>query len=147
MQNKNKRGWIRIVEAFLSVLLVAAVLVLVINQQNIQTSDISPAIYNYEIYMIRSIELNDALRSQVLNVSEALLPVTWNSTDFPDSVEDKLEDLVPNYLLCGAQICTTNSSCDFWQDIKSNIYTQRVFIASTYQNYNPRQLKLFCWAK
>jgi hypothetical protein len=144
---KDKRGWIRIVEAFFAVLLVAAVLVLVMNQQNPAASDSSSAVYNYEIHMIKSIELNDSLRSDVLSVIESALPSSWNNSSFPANVKNKIANLTPSSLSCEAQICKTDSTCSFWQEIKSDIYTQRVFIASSYSAYNPRQLKLFCWAK
>ena len=145
--NKNKRGWIRLVEAFLSVLLIASVLIIIVNQQNIKTNDISSSIYNYEVYMIRSIELNDSLRSDIVSISESNLPANFSSSSFPESLKNKIENMTLRALFCEGQICRTNSSCNFWQDIKDNVYTQRVFISSSYQTYNPRQLKIFCWPK
>jgi hypothetical protein len=144
---KNKRGWIRLVEAFLSVLLIAMVLVIIINNQNIKTNDAPTSVYNYEIYMIKSVELNDSLRNDIVLMSDSNLPSNWENSTFPINVKNKITNLTLSSLFCEAQICQTNSSCDFWQEIKSDIYTQRVFISSSYQNYNPRQLKLFCWPK
>ncbi len=142
---KDKHGWIRIVEAFLAVLLIAAVLVIIINQQGIKANDTSFVVYNYEIYMLKSIELNDTLRSDLFSASN--LPANWTDETFPAKVKDKIENLTPSSLLCEARICLTTDTCNFIGEIKNSIYTQRVFIASTYQIYNPRQLKLFCWAK
>lgn len=135
------------VEAFLSVLLIAIVLTIIINNQNIKTNDVSSNVYNYEVYMIKSVELNDSLRNNIVNMSDSNLPSNWENSTFPSDVKDKIQNLTLSSLFCEAQICWTNSSCDFWQEIKSNIYTQRVFISSSYQNYNPRQLKIFCWPK
>jgi len=144
---KDKHGWIRMVEAFLSILLIAIVLNIIINNQNIKTNDIPTGVYNYEIYMIKSVELNDTLRNNIISMSDSDLPSNWENSTFPGNVKDKIQNLTLGSLFCEAQICWTNSSCDFWQEIKSNIYTQRVFISSSYQNYNPKQLKLFCWPK
>lgn len=143
----NRRGWIRVVEAFLSVLLIAMVLVIIMNNQNIKAEDVSSGVYNYEIYIMRNIELNNSLRNDIMGVNESNLPSNWGNSSFPASVKNKIQNLTLSSLFCEAQICQTNSSCDFWQEIKNNIYTQRVFISSSNQIYNPRQLKLFCWPK
>ncbi len=145
---KNKRGWIRIVEAFLSVLLITVVLFLVVNQQNVQQNDSSPKIYNYEIYILRLIELNDTLRNEIISVSNSVLPATSdNSTTFPSDVANQISIATPSALVCAAEICYTNSTCNFWQIMNKDIYAQRIFITSTLQNYNPKQFKLFCWPK
>lgn len=144
----NKRGWIRIVEAFLSVLLITIVLVLVVNQQNTSQQDSSPKIYNYEIYILRLIELNDTLRSEIINVSNSAMPSTSdNSTTFPSDVITQINAAAPSSLTCGAEICSTNSTCGFWLIMNNDIYAQRIFITSNLTTYNPRQLKLFCWPK
>ena len=143
---RNRRGWIRIVEAFLSILLITMVLVLVINQQNIAQSDSSAKVYNYEVYMLRLIELNDTLRSEIINVSNSVLPSTSdNLTTFPADVRNKINAAAPSAFLCAAEICYTNSTCNFWQIATQSVYAQRIFITSNLTLYNPRQLKLFCW--
>lgn len=145
---KDRKGWIRIVEAFLSVLLVTIVLVLVVNQQNTNQADSSPRIYNYEIYTLRLIELNDTLRSEIINVGDSVLPSTSNnSTTFPSDVINQINAVIPGALSCGAEICSTSSPCSFWQIINKDVYAQRIFITSNLTTYNPRQLKLFCWPK
>jgi hypothetical protein len=143
---KNKRGWQKIVEAFLSILLIAGVLILVINQQNMQPSDSSSKFYNYEIYIIRGIEFNDSLRNEIISVSS--LPSTSNnSATFPPDVNTQINATIPGSLLCAAEICNTNSTCGFWDNINKDVYAQRIFITSSLQSYNPEQLKLFCWLK
>jgi hypothetical protein len=144
---KNKKGWQKIVEAFLSVLLIAAVLVLVINQQNTKPSDSSSRFYNYETYIIRGIEFNDTLRNEIIGVSGSALPLTSDNQSFPLDVKNQILATAPSSLLCAAEICYTNSTCDFWQNINKDVYAQKIFITSSLQTYNPEQLKLFCWLK
>ena len=145
MKNKNKRGWVRLVEAFLSILLVGVILAIIVNQQNPQKNEISSTIFNYEVYMLRSVELNETLRGEILSVDESALPVNWDSADFPSGVKNKITNLTMTGLSCEAQICRTNETCNLEGEIGTSIYAQRTFIASTYQEYNPKQLKLFCW--
>lgn len=144
---KDKHGWIRMVEAFLSILLISAVLVIIINNQNIKTNDVSSSIYNYEIYILRSVELNNSLRNDTVFMNDSNLSSNWDNSTFPSSIKSKIQNLTLSSLICEAQICQANSSCDFWQELKTDVYTQRIFISSSNQNYHPRQLKLFCWPK
>ena len=103
----NKRGWIRIVEAFLAILLVTAVLVIVVNQQNTKQNDSSSKVYNYEIYILRIIELNDTLRNQIIGVSSSLLPLTSdNETYFPANVINQINLATPGSFVCAADSCT-----------------------------------------
>ncbi|MDD5699834.1 MAG: hypothetical protein PHH00_01415 [Candidatus Nanoarchaeia archaeon] len=147
MRYKNKRGWARLVEAFLSVLLIGMVLIVIVNQQSPKKDGVSSTVYNYEIYMLRSVELNETLRDEILDVSESALPANWSSESFPGGVKNKIANATPGYLSCQAQICRTSETCGFLGDINTDIYAQKIFIASTYGVYNPRQLKLFCWPK
>jgi hypothetical protein len=144
---KNRRGWIRIVEAFLSILLVTMVLVLVVNQQTTRQNDSSPKVYNYEVYILRIIELNDTLRNEIISVSNAVLPSTSDNATFPVNVTNQINLATPGSLVCAAEICSTGDICNFWLRINRDIYAQRIFITSTLQTYSPRQLKLFCWPK
>ena len=63
---RNKRGWIRIVEAFIAVLLVAGILLFVINKGYIGRRDISQQVYDAQLAVLREIQLNDTLRTQIL---------------------------------------------------------------------------------
>ena len=141
----NKKAWIKVIEAFIAVTLIIVVLVIILNQQSSQQTDASQSIYNYEILILRNIELNNTLRNETLNVS--VLPSTWDNSTFPADVKSKIISLMPSSLTCEAQICATNNTCDFWKTIDTSIYAQSIFITSTLYEYNPLQLKLFCWTK
>jgi hypothetical protein len=152
MENrKNSRGWIRVVEAFLAILLVTSVIVLVVNQETRSKNNIdSSRVYGYEIYLLRGIELNDTLRTSVLNVNDSIIPViSDNESYFPANVSNFITNAgqVQGALECGAEICFTNSSCGFWKSIGKDLFAQRIFISSNLTVYNPRQLKIFCWLK
>lgn len=144
---KNKRGWIRIVEAFLSVLLITVVLIIVVNQQSAQKNDPSSKMYDYEIYIIRGLEFNDTIRNEIVSISNSILPLTSGQSAFPQDVINQIANATPSSLLCAAQICNTNSICNFGQKIDRDVYAQRVFITSSLQSYSPKQLKIFCWSK
>lgn len=133
----NKRGWIRIVEAFIAVLLVAGVLLYVINQGYIGKTDISEQVYQVQLSVLREIELDNALREQVLEVTIG--------EDVPEDIQNKINQRVPDYLECSSKICELDDIC--WGDvpIDKDVYAQAVAIAAQPDNYSPRQLKIFCW--
>src|SRR3989344_493349 len=64
----DKRGWIRVVEAFVAILLIVGVLLFVINKGYIGKKDISKQVYDAEISVLREIELDDNLREEILKL-------------------------------------------------------------------------------
>ena len=138
---KNKRGWIRIVEAFVAVLLIAGTLLIVINQGYIGKKDISKEVYEIETSILREIELNDNLRTEILN---AAVP----TENIPTEVNNKIQSRAPEHLGCQSKICKMNEICVLDNlDIEKEIYAQSVVISANLEVYNPRQLRLFCWER
>ncbi|MCK5043827.1 hypothetical protein KAR52_02395 [Candidatus Pacearchaeota archaeon] len=142
---KNKKGWIKIVEAFVAVLLVTGVILISINQGYIGQKDISSEVYEMELSILREIELNDTLRNYILNVIE--LPANWDDESFPQEVKNKINARTPNYLNCEGKICEISDTCDIEKYFDKNIYAQSVTITTTLTQEEPkyRKLKLFCW--
>jgi len=143
----NKKGWIRIVEAFLAAIFILVIAIVMINQQSLKQPDSSSIIYNSEISIIRNIEMNNTLRGEILNVIDLDLPLNSDNITFPSEVKVKISSLTPSFLSCGAQICNTNDSCNYWKNTKNELYSQDVLITANLTNYNPRKLKLFCTTK
>ncbi|MFH1607842.1 MAG: hypothetical protein ABIA78_01790 [archaeon] len=159
----NKKAWIKIVEAFVAILLITGVLLIFINKGYIG-ENISSKVYDAQILILRGIQVNDNLRQDILisnksgydpDISESPLPIEWD--DFEDAeqrqlqnLKDKIIEQTPNYLQCIAKICEPNDSCllnDLDKPSNKEIYAQPVTITANYEMFNPRQLKLFCWVK
>lgn len=145
----NKGGWIEIVEAFIAILLITGVLLIVITRNNSQNADISERVYNSEITIIREIQLNDTLRNLVLSVTNAQLPSEWGNSSFPATLQDRITSRTPNYLNCVAKICDPSDPCYLTSYQAKDVYSQDSIISATQTqtSFNPRKLKLFCWAK
>ena len=141
---RNKHGWIEIVEAFIAVLLVAGVLLIVINKYSPSSQDVSERVYNVEISIIREIQLNEAMRTEIAGVT---VPKAWE--DFPADVKALIISRTPNYLECVAKLCDTSDTCYLTAYSSKDTYAQAGIISSgnSQQYPNPVQLKLFCWAK
>ena len=134
----NKRGWIRIVEAFIAVLLIAGVLLFVINKGYIGKRDISEQVYKVQLAILREIELNSTLRLQIL---------TSEDYTVPEDVRNKISERMPDYLEFTSAVCDLEELCPIPEGspVEKDIYAQSVAIAAEAEKYNPKQLKLFCW--
>jgi hypothetical protein len=141
----NKQGWIRIIEAFVSIMLIAGVLLIVINREY-PKEDSSVKIYEKETEILRGIEINDSLREDILN---APLPAEW--ADFETAglinVKNKIIAKTPNYLNCEAKLCEINENCEINPEVSEDIYADSAGIFADTFNYAPRQLRIFCWEK
>ena len=144
---KQKRAWIKVVEAVVAVLIILGVILLILNRGSIQKEDVSEKVYKAEYLILREIELNESLREEILNAS--YLPVDWLAfgTNGLGGVQSKIIEKTPDYLGCEGRVCLLNQTCviDRYQD--RDVYTKTISITSTLNSYSLRQLKLFCWIK
>jgi hypothetical protein len=140
----DKRGWIKVVEAFFAVVLIGAVLILVIEGNAESDGDISSGIYKDELAMLRAVQLNDSLRASVLGISDASLPLSLNDLEFPSDVRAKTEEKKPSYLICNAKICEIDQECAIENAADANIYVSKATIFANLTVYNPRKIVLSC---
>ena len=152
MKNKpglsKKKGWIRIVEAMVAILLIAGVVLIAISQSQNNEENISVRILNSEIAILREIQLNNTLRQEIVAVQNSSLPVEWEEFNVSaPQTGAKIAEKTPGYLECQAKICATNDSCLLEDNTDKTVYAESVIITATIQTYNPRILKLFCWGK
>jgi hypothetical protein len=140
---KNKKGWIKIVEAFVAILLVAGVALIVVESGGLQREDISAGIQDIQLSIIREIQLNDTLRNEIVGTSGE---VEWDGFDSNAPLtKSKIESKTPSYLICEAKICGSGDSCFYTGEQEKDVFAQPVLISSSLDTFNPRVLKLFCW--
>lgn len=147
---KNKKGWIEIVEAFVAILLIVGVILIILNKGYIEKRGISETVvYEVELSILREIQKNDTLRTDISNAPEPL-PIEWDDERFPASVKDKIIARTPTYLECIGKICSMTEVCNLreTEEIKEkDIYAQSGTIVSTLEGVYYRQLNLFCWTE
>ena len=134
----NNKGWIRIIEAFFSVLIIIGAGIVVVNL-GVQNNDVSEKIYEIEASILREIALNESLRTEITGTSGT---IEWQ--DFPSLTKNKIISKTPEELECVAKICSSESVCLPEEESEEDIYAYSSFIFSTLTNYNPRKIKLFC---
>jgi hypothetical protein len=141
----KKRGWLRIVEAFVMILLITGVLLIVLDKGSLLKNNDSKKIYEDEQGILRKIQLNNSLRDVVLSFPLSELPIEW--VDFSLDIKNKIISKTPSYLNCEAKICNVNGICVLSQANEKSVYVQSTIFTSTLDKNDPRQLKLFCWKK
>lgn len=136
----NKRGWIRIVEASLAILIVLGVLI-VINGGNksTKTVDLTEKIAP----LLEEIASNETLREKIVNSNDANLDSVQNE------VMKVLAKRIDNPLLGYAvKICpVADNFCSLSPLPKEEIYVGERIVSSTLNQINPKRLKLFIWIK
>jgi hypothetical protein len=144
---KNRRGWIKLVEVFVAVLILTAIFFIIANRSSSSYNDKkSLEISQKEIGILRDIELNYTLRTEIL--SAAPLPVEWESFDSGlPKVRERIISLIPPNLECQAKICLMNDFCKIDELSGKDVYAKSVIISANLNTYSPRQLKLFCMLK
>ena len=145
---KCKKGWIRLVEVFVAIVLLASVLLLVSTKNSSYDTSLQDQIYKKEAAMLRDIELNNTLRTQILSIPQGSLPLEWEGlTSQLDEVSSRITLLAPANLECRAKLCTLNDACIMNWATEGDLYARSAVIAADLNTYSPRQLKLFCTPK
>lgn len=168
---KNKRGWMKIVEAFISILLITGVVLIIVNKGYLNKTDISKRVFEIESSTLKEIERDDDLRKEILNADNDSISdndveleshlndilEVGNSPKFPSIIWNKINEkilLKYSFLECYAKICELNKICALTKyPVKSKgkeIFSQSIAItthSSSSGDINPKQLKLFCWEK
>lgn len=129
----NKKGWLRIVEAFLAILLIAGVIFVIIANRTGTQSSKEEIIYNLQRTVLNEISSDKNLRDAVLK-------------DDQTQIKDFISGRIPQAFNFTINICELNDVCPMMvNEYKKNVYANEVVISSTLENYNPKKLKLFMW--
>lgn len=129
---KDKKGFLRILEAFIAILLIISVL-LVLYTSTVSKPKKSEEIYRFQETILNEIAANSVLRRAVLQ-------------EPPDT--DLIRTYIASRIAPGfafeIKICTVNEICEL--DVyKEEMFSTSRIISSDLQEYNPKQVKIFMW--
>lgn len=129
---ENKKAWLRIVEAFTAVLIIASVLIIIAARQPKQ--DRTENIHEMQRAILEQISLNDTLRGEILQEKD-------------DKIKSFVEKTLPVYLNFTIRICEVDEICGMTFYIEREIYGDEILITSNLTFYSPKKLKFFVWEK
>lgn len=140
---ERKNGWVRIVEAFVAILIITGIVLMTLDKDYIKKEDPSPKIYAVENSILENIQNNQTLRDKVVNMTP--LPVEW--VNISQGIKDKIQGTIPSYLDCKAKICALSDVCLLNETLEKDVFARGVVISGNLTFYAPKQLKIFCWEK
>lgn len=144
---QNKRGWIRIIEVFVAILLITGSLVLLIKSKESNKEEMELQIHEKISPMLREIQTNNNMREVILDSSP--LPVEWENFESNGLtlVKNKISEKTPAGFNCEGKLCELEETCVINILEEKDIYVETAFISADLDTYAPRQLKIFCWQK
>jgi len=141
---KNKKGWIKIVEAFIAVFIIMSVAIFVIDKNYIEKRDFSQKIYDVEIQLLQ--EIIDEFGT---------IDYTLDEMEIDNFIrgEDETKSRIPEYLECGVKLCVIDDEarCSSLSkdppenengDVVKDVYVQTLPIVET-----ETTLSIECWLK
>ena len=149
---RNKRGWIRILEATLAVLLVMGVLLVSYGNRTDKNTDSGDYLYLLQREILNEISLNSTFRSLALDSSGSI----------PQEISDYLSLKVPTNFGARLKICNANlsiqPSCkmelsdfslpsEFYDTLEKDVFVEEVIISADLDTYSPKRIRLFIWEK
>jgi hypothetical protein len=145
---KSKGGWVKLMEVFIAILLLAGVLFVISDKTPSDKKAFQTQMSEKEIAILTDIELNDTIRTEILSVDSGSLPTEWNNFDSElPNVKGRILYLTPQNINCEAKICLINDVCTLVDNSGKEIYAESVLISADSNTYSPRELKLFCMQK
>lgn len=129
---KNKKGWLRIVEAFVAITLITGVL-LFLYSGTIDKTKRSDEVYNLQKSILDEVSFNDNLRNDVLNNN-------------PENIKTMIQNRVQTSFNFEVKICSVEEICNL-DTYQTGVYSSERVISSNLTAYQPKKLKLFMWLK
>lgn len=134
INRNNKKGWLRIVEAFMAIILIMAVLLVIIQKQRVAINDTSE-IQVKQRDIINMIVRDDSLRAEILS---------WKATQ----TNEKVKYLVPAGYNYSIELCNYTQFCALNFTVPTTVYSDETIIVSNLTHYVPNEavkIKLFFW--
>ena len=133
-KRSNRKALIRILEAFLAVLIVMGG-VLFIMARNQTVPDIGDEVYNKQRQILGIIVNDDDLRNDIINGDNL-------------NVNESISKLIPPIWAFSTNICGLDDICPNPTEIYDrDIYATEHMVSATLDNYAPKKLRFFVWMK
>ncbi len=135
---RNRRGWIRILEAVISILIISSVLLVVYSRQA-QVPDISERVYILQKEILADISLDSGLRGFALASNEVEL-TEYARIKMPPAFNFSLKvcDL-GDLAMCKLDTEEVRETRD------KNVFVEEIILSSDIENYIPKKVRLFVW--
>ena len=133
---KNKKAWMRVLEAFISILIIASALI-IINSTKLQNIDFSELVIEKQKQLLNIISNNENYRSDII-VGDL------------NEVNEFVNKNIPNNLNFTVNLCGINDNCNQGIPVDKDIYVSETIITANLTDYPsevPKKVRLIVWVK
>ncbi len=131
---KNKKAWLRIVEASIAILIVVGVVLIMMSGRGVDR-DISDEVYQRQEEILNVILNNNSFRNDILD---------GNS----NKINNEILRLVPFSWDFSVNICNVDEVCPNPQLVQEEeVYITERIVSSTISQYSPKKIRFFIWIK
>ena len=131
---KNKKAWVRIVEATIASLIIIGFILVMMSRQQTKTPDIGDEIYEKQRSILDILSINESLRNDIVLNNK-------------DSVNSAIAKRIPSSWSFATNICGLDEICSGKIPYDREVYTTEIVISSALTKYNPKKLRFFVWMK
>jgi hypothetical protein len=141
---KNKRGWLRIVEAVFGIMIIAGV-ALATYSNSTERPDLEDYVYELQTEVLSKIASENLLRTEILK----------NETDRNmNLLNDTVDGELPDNFGFKLQVCDIAVPCPL-EDVEGEVFSKSIFaeeriissVIGSPSYYGPKKVKLFVWEK
>ncbi len=137
---RNKKGLVKIIEAFIAIMLIVAVLSF-IYVQKVHKPNQREEVIQLERIILNKIQADPQLREAVL----------VNDEEGNEKINSTINQFMPAEYMYTYRICEINQICSLERAssyyTENEIVSEEVSISSTLQIYSPKKIKIFVWEK
>jgi len=132
----DRKAWLRIVEAFLAILIILTALLVIMSRQE-ERADITGSVHEKQSEILEIISKDNALRNET---------ITTTTSENNAVINNAIKKMAPNSWNFSTRICNLAEACGMTTPDKE-IYVSERIITSTLDDYAPKKLRLFVWIK
>ncbi len=134
VERKSKKAWLRIVEAFIAILLIMSTLVIILQKQKIAANS-NEEIQIKQKDILNMIVKDDSLRAEILS---------WKATQ----TNEKVRALVPSGYNYSIELCSYEKLCPLNFTVPTAVYSDETIIISNLTHYVANEavkIKIYFW--
>lgn len=155
LKKKNKKAWLKIVEAFLSILIVLGAVLVIVSKQETRLLDKiaktgEEGIYEKQKEVLDAVSRNETLRGIIVSKNLGSKSYAFESYKTWHPLNDFIYLILPsswnfatNICKAAEGVCPNPVSSDLM--LGKEIYVEEKIITSTLETYSPKRVKLFIW--
>ena len=140
--SKEKKAWVRIIEAFVAVLIILTAVLIIVDKTSREKPKVDSIIYEKEADILEVISKNESLRGIMLNKD-----LSSGRVENIAKINEFIGKMIPSSWDFSTALCSIEDICNINTPSDKNVYADEIIITGNSTFYRPRKLKLFVWMK